>query len=287
MYIFLFSVFFVLPLALVFYDALMGRLWKKRTNSSQPLQARQELVASSQKQIQQTEPTKLPEEQRDEKERLHSDYLQKDAWISNQTLQLNGALSVIELVRTLDINEIGYSDLLKCVEWQFKRLRVLVRDGFKCKTCGLISDYNHVHHTYYLKDSLPWEIDESALQTQCGLCHKRIHDRTIIKVFKQIENRLIETNNNDIYCSRCHGSGYFPEYDHIQGGICFRCHGNCIDKTIFTNRLTIIRRNGNDVSPLPRSDYQFYLNNINISTFIEKIKPSITTSHEPIDDLPF
>lgn len=28
-----------------------------------------------------------------------------------------------------------------------------------------------------------------------------------------------------IPCSRCGGSGYFPQYSHIEGGICFKCRG--------------------------------------------------------------
>ncbi len=26
-------------------------------------------------------------------------------------------------------------------------------------------------------------------------------------------------------CYRCHGTGYFPEYNHVEDGICFRCRG--------------------------------------------------------------
>lgn len=30
---------------------------------------------------------------------------------------------------------------------------------------------------------------------------------------------------NAIKCSRCNGSGYLPQYEHVENGICFRCWG--------------------------------------------------------------
>lgn len=35
-------------------------------------------------------------------------------------------------------------------------------------------------------------------------------------------------------CKRCNGSGYIPEYKHVQDGICFSCWGTG-DKTFNTN----------------------------------------------------
>lgn len=32
-------------------------------------------------------------------------------------------------------------------------------------------------------------------------------------------------------CIKCGGEGYIPEYDHVQGGICFRCKGTGVDPT--------------------------------------------------------
>jgi hypothetical protein len=33
-------------------------------------------------------------------------------------------------------------------------------------------------------------------------------------------------------CARCHGAGGFPEYRHVQNGVCFRCHGSRYDEFI-------------------------------------------------------
>lgn len=33
-------------------------------------------------------------------------------------------------------------------------------------------------------------------------------------------------------CERCAGAGYFPEYDHINSGVCFRCDGNRFEELI-------------------------------------------------------
>jgi|GEM_PF-3079553 len=30
-------------------------------------------------------------------------------------------------------------------------------------------------------------------------------------------------------CGRCGGSGYLPQYRHVEGGVCFRCRGSGID----------------------------------------------------------
>ena len=29
-----------------------------------------------------------------------------------------------------------------------------------------------------------------------------------------------------VACPRCGGTGYLPQYSHIEGGICFKCRGN-------------------------------------------------------------
>jgi DnaJ-class molecular chaperone len=34
------------------------------------------------------------------------------------------------------------------------------------------------------------------------------------------------TNKKNEVCPRCNGSGYLPQYGHVENGICFRCRGN-------------------------------------------------------------
>ena len=33
-------------------------------------------------------------------------------------------------------------------------------------------------------------------------------------------------------CDRCNGSGNFPEYSKVQGGVCFKCGGKRFEQSI-------------------------------------------------------
>lgn len=39
-------------------------------------------------------------------------------------------------------------------------------------------------------------------------------------------------------CFRCSGSGYLPEYSHVEGGVCFRCRGTGKEPSISSRRYT-------------------------------------------------
>lgn len=79
----------------------------------------------------------------------------------------------------------------------------------------------HIHHNYYIKDLKAWEYKDDALKTLCYDCHETLHKNELIPVYNN-EYKLI---GNFHYCLRCHGAGVFPEYNHVQNGICFRCNG--------------------------------------------------------------
>jgi hypothetical protein len=79
----------------------------------------------------------------------------------------------------------------------------------------------HIHHKYYVKSLLAWEYKDDALVTLCQTCHESIHKEQKIEVYND-EYDLIDHYK---YCSRCHGAGVFPEYSHVQNGICFKCNG--------------------------------------------------------------
>jgi len=64
-----------------------------------------------------------------------------------------------------------YSDKLKDPRWQKKRLRVMERDGFKCRDCGDEKETLHVHHCFYEKGD-PWNTKDDFLLTLCETCHK-------------------------------------------------------------------------------------------------------------------
>jgi Zn finger protein HypA/HybF involved in hydrogenase expression len=82
--------------------------------------------------------------------------------------------------------------------------------------------YLHVHHHYYINGKLPWEYPQSALTTLCNSCHKSFHEENPIPVYSD------ESMNEELsltICPKCTGIGHFDEYSHVQGGVCFQCHG--------------------------------------------------------------
>lgn len=79
----------------------------------------------------------------------------------------------------------------------------------------------NIHHTYYTRECKPWEYENDSLVTLCEDCHKKRHENTRIPLYDQ-EKRLI---SNLIPCDRCGGSGYLPQYNHVEHGICFKCNG--------------------------------------------------------------
>lgn len=40
-------------------------------------------------------------------------------------------------------------------------------------------------------------------------------------------HNLIESNKEEVksICPRCGGTGYLPQYRHVENGICFKCRG--------------------------------------------------------------
>lgn len=59
-------------------------------------------------------------------------------------------------------------------EWQEKRLRIMERDGFKCRSCGDATTQLQVHHSYYDPGKKPWEYPDQSLKTLCKPCHENI-----------------------------------------------------------------------------------------------------------------
>ena len=152
-----------------------------------------------------------------------------------------------ELISTKQHNYISYTDLLGCDEWNNKRNKIKERDNQKCKKCDkkkslmilsnskpiyfkkhdgeIIEDKTptrlEVHHKLYVLNKLPWEYEDDDLMTVCNKCHEEIHKNEEIHVFDESKNHIIQTER----CTRCGGSGFLPEYDHVEDGICFKCRG--------------------------------------------------------------
>lgn len=66
----------------------------------------------------------------------------------------------------------AYTEQLKDPEWQKKRLKIMERDGWKCRDCGSGTKTLNVHHCYYAKGKKPWEADDIHLMTVCEECHE-------------------------------------------------------------------------------------------------------------------
>ena len=79
----------------------------------------------------------------------------------------------------------------------------------------------NIHHTYYIKGNKPWEYDNDALVTLCEDCHKKRHEDTAVPLLNDDKEPIA----NLATCPRCGGSGYLPQYSHIEHGICFKCNG--------------------------------------------------------------
>lgn len=235
------------------------------------------------------------------------DQREKDEWVLNQLIEVNEYKSLQDLIDEKPIKEIGYYDLLSCVEWKFKRFLVLFRDKFQCRHCGQLSFNNHVHHTYYLKNKLPWDIDLTALITLCRHCHYKLHRATRVETFQEVNGRRQVANHHDLYCSRCHGSGYLHEFRHVQNGICFKCKGDVVNKTLFSTALHNFLNSNNKASKVvTKVDFEKFLENITLVEYKEIIRkvlvadnnqglrtnaylnnPITSELSEPMDDLPF
>jgi 5-methylcytosine-specific restriction endonuclease McrA len=65
--------------------------------------------------------------------------------------------------------------------WQQKRLEIMERDGFACKSCGAEGEgvTLNVHHAYYESGKDPWDYPDNTLVTWCETCHKERHELQI------------------------------------------------------------------------------------------------------------
>lgn len=79
----------------------------------------------------------------------------------------------------------------------------------------------NIHHKYYIEGKKPWEYSNNALITLCEDCHKKRHQETDIPLYKSDKTLIANLKE----CDRCDGSGYLPQYSHVENGTCFKCGG--------------------------------------------------------------
>jgi 5-methylcytosine-specific restriction endonuclease McrA len=94
--------------------------------------------------------------------------------------------------------------------------------------------YNlQVHHKRYVVNRLPWNYDNKDLITLCNYCHTEEHKANNILVYDEFGKALGDQPD----CNRCAGTGYMPEYRHVQNGICFKCGGSGFDIKLMTKKV--------------------------------------------------
>ncbi len=121
-----------------------------------------------------------------------------------------------ELLSEYGKEPIPYVELLATVEWHERRALILARDGFQCKKCGC-ADSAHalqVHHEHYIVGRLPWDYPDVLLATLCHACHHQLHQEHRIFVYEEVDGKLVRCNL--VPCVRCSGTGYFPQWAHIE-----------------------------------------------------------------------
>jgi len=211
-------------------------------------------------------------------------------WKEQTIKQFCDSMSLSDLLVEKNIVEIVYLDLLSCFEWQFKRVKILFRDSYECKDCHVRDERNHVHHLHYIKDELPWEIEDSGLITLCYQCHKKRHESTDFQIFVRINNKLIPSTSGRIYCNRCGSIGYIPKYNHVQNGICFNCWGNLINQSVFNKVLSETYENlDNYNDSFKRTGYLTFMNQLTVNDFVNKVPnyQNYVMPNIPEDDLPW
>lgn len=139
--------------------------------------------------------------------------------------------------------QIPYFQLLERIEWKEKRERILIRDGHCCQMCGITGEQAplQVHHKHYIEGLDPWEYKDSELITLCEKCHSHWHHEHTVPYYRLVDDTLVQVVRTP--CQRCAGSGYFPEYRHVEGGVCFRCWGQKYEESVKAVRKYAIEHN--------------------------------------------
>lgn len=115
---------------------------------------------------------------------------------------------------------ICYQD--RCVSLDFLDQVTVDNEGNRLKN-PIIPRGLNVHHKYYVAGKNPWEYSNDALITLCQDCHCDEHKSTRTPVYKDLYYKHVMAYAQ--ICDRCGGSGYLPQYQHVEGGICFKCQG--------------------------------------------------------------
>lgn len=98
-----------------------------------------------------------------------------------------------------------YQRKLSHPEWQRKRLEILNRDNFTCQYCEAKDKELHIHHIYYLPNTLPQNYPDDAYTTLCYECHLFEEDE-LSALGKNIMNLLRNKGANSFQISELMGA---------------------------------------------------------------------------------
>jgi hypothetical protein len=89
-----------------------------------------------------------------------------------------------------------WSSAFRDSRWQKKRLEIMERDEWTCRSCGATGEgvMLNVHHAYYETGKAPWEYPSDSLLTWCDQCHSERHE-----AMKDIMNGLANTTESVFY----------------------------------------------------------------------------------------
>jgi hypothetical protein len=68
----------------------------------------------------------------------------------------------------------AYSELLKDVRWQKRRLELLTAANWSCVKCGYNKRDLQIHHHVYRKGVMPWEYEDHCFSVLCNKCHEEV-----------------------------------------------------------------------------------------------------------------
>lgn len=88
-------------------------------------------------------------------------------------------LHIIKIIMTSE----EYKKALLDPRWIKLRAEIVKRDKYTCRKCKKTNCLLHVHHKYYLKDKMPWEVPTRWLISLCEECHTKEHENKLIKSF--------------------------------------------------------------------------------------------------------
>lgn len=143
---------------------------------------------------------------------------------SDKQLIAEGVYKTGQIIpRLVAAKELTRSDIESFTVSEDFNFKVSIHD----KTDYLFVEGLHVHHRFYDLVLHPWEYENDAYQTLCWECHEDLHRNEVVPIYYK---GVLKGKGTP--CHRCHGAGFLTKYNHVQGGVCFRCRGMRVEELI-------------------------------------------------------